>query len=137
MAGMLLKLAPHERVLVNGLVIENGERRAKLRIESPDASILRLRDAIHPDDVRGPVSRAYYDAQLALAGEADVTATTAALGPRLDELVQVFHGTSAVMPLAKARAHLDEGKLYLAMKALGPLLEIEERLLPDAEAAAA
>jgi len=30
MAGLALKLAPKERVLINGVVVENGPRRAQL-----------------------------------------------------------------------------------------------------------
>ena len=29
MTGLVLKLAPHERVLINGAVIENGDRRTR------------------------------------------------------------------------------------------------------------
>jgi flagellar protein FlbT len=50
MGGLVLKLAPKERVLINGAVIENGEKRSRLSIVTPDANILRLRDAIHPEE---------------------------------------------------------------------------------------
>ena len=32
MSGLVLKLGPRERVLVNGVVVENGDRRTKLHI---------------------------------------------------------------------------------------------------------
>ena len=48
MSGLVLKLAPKERILINGAVIENGDRRSRLSIMTPNANILRLRDAIHP-----------------------------------------------------------------------------------------
>ena len=35
MSGLILKLAPKERILLNGAVLENGDRRAKLRIITP------------------------------------------------------------------------------------------------------
>ena len=54
MSGLVLKLSPKERVLINGVVIENGDRRSRLAIMTPDANILRLRDAIHPEDARRP-----------------------------------------------------------------------------------
>lgn len=57
MSGLVLKLAPKERVLVNGAVIENGDRRSRLSIVTPDAHILRLRDAIHPEQANTPVRR--------------------------------------------------------------------------------
>ena len=46
MSGLVLKLSPKERVLINGAVIENGDRRSRLSIMTPGANILRLRDAI-------------------------------------------------------------------------------------------
>ena len=57
MAGLVLKLGPKERVLLNGAVIENGDKRCKFSIVSPDAKILRLKDALHPDEVKTPVAR--------------------------------------------------------------------------------
>ena len=57
MSGLVLKLGPHERVLINGAVIENGDKRSRLAIMTPQANILRLRDAIHPEEVNTPVRR--------------------------------------------------------------------------------
>ena len=37
MSGLVLKLAPNERVLINGAVIENGDRRSKIAIKTPNA----------------------------------------------------------------------------------------------------
>ena len=71
MSGLVLKLGPHERVLINGAVIENGDKRSRLAIMTPNAKILRLRDAIHPEEVNTPVRRVCYIAQLVLTGDAD------------------------------------------------------------------
>ena len=71
MSGLVLKLGPRERIMVNGVVLENGDRRARINILTPDAHVLRLRDAIHPTEATTPVRRVCYIAQLALAGEAD------------------------------------------------------------------
>jgi len=71
MSGLILKLGPKERILINGAVIENGDRRSRLAIMTPDAHILRLRDAIHPEDARTPVRRVCYAVQLVLSGDAD------------------------------------------------------------------
>ena len=46
MPGLILKLAPGERFVANGVVIENGDRRARLNILTPGSSVLRLRDAL-------------------------------------------------------------------------------------------
>ena len=70
MSGLVLKLGPRERVLINGAVIENGDRRSRLSIVTPNANILRLRDAIHPDEARTPVRRLCFTTQLVLTGDA-------------------------------------------------------------------
>ena len=72
MSGLVLKLSPRERVLINGAVIENGERRSRINIVSPNANILRLRDAIHPEEANTPVKRICYITQLILSGDVDV-----------------------------------------------------------------
>ena len=46
MTGLVLKLGPHERILINGAVIENGDRRSRLNIVTPNANILRLKDDV-------------------------------------------------------------------------------------------
>ena len=69
MSGLALKLAPKERVLINGVVVENGPRRAQLLIKTDNASVLRLRDALDEADVVGPASQAYFTAQRCVAGE--------------------------------------------------------------------
>ncbi|MGR3541865.1 MAG: flagellar biosynthesis repressor FlbT [Hasllibacter sp.] len=71
MTGLVLKLAPGERLLVNGAVLENGPRRAQVRIRSQDARILRMKDAQHPDEATTPVRRACLVAQMALSGDLD------------------------------------------------------------------
>ena len=71
MSGLVLKLGPKERVLINGAVVENGDRRSRLSIVTPNANILRLRDAIHPEEVNTPVRRVCYIAQLVLSGDAE------------------------------------------------------------------
>jgi len=69
MSGLVLKLNPKERVLVNGAVIENGDRRSRVSILTPNANILRMRDALRPDEVNTPVRRVCYIAQLVLSGD--------------------------------------------------------------------
>lgn len=57
MTGLVLKLGPKERILINGAVIENGDRRSRITVLTAQANILRLKDAIHPDDANTPVRR--------------------------------------------------------------------------------
>jgi flagellar protein FlbT len=90
MSGLVLKLGPHERVLINGAVIENGDKRSKLAIMTPNANILRLRDAIHPEEANTPVRRVCYIAQLVLSGDADPAERGCSLLRGIEQLSQAL-----------------------------------------------
>ena len=90
MTGLVIKLAPRERVLINGAVVENGDRRSRINILTQNAKVLRLRDAIHPDRANTPVSRLCYTLQLVLIGEAAADETNAARKSYLSDLPDNF-----------------------------------------------
>ncbi|WP_158965696.1 flagellar biosynthesis repressor FlbT [Chachezhania sediminis] len=128
MSGLVLKLAPRERVLINGAVIENGDRRGRVSIVTPDAHILRLRDAIHPDEATTPVRRACYATQLVLSGDVSPDEAHMPLLRRLEELSQVFTDPDSRKSLAEATEALIGANHYKCLKALRSLLPREERL---------
>lgn len=129
MSGLVLKLGPHERVLINGAVIENGDRRSRLAIMTPNAHILRLRDAIHPEEVNTPVRRVCYIAQLILSGDADPKDAQLQLLRGIEQLSQVLTDHDSRLQLTQASAAVLEGQHYQALKALRSLLPREERLM--------
>ena len=128
MTGLVLKLGPKERVLINGAMIENGDRRSRLSIMTPNANILRLRDAIHPTEANTPVRRVCYIAQLVLSGDADTDLATRQLSQGIQQLAQVFTDAESLEHLAAAGAAVREQQFYQALKALRQLLPHEERL---------
>lgn len=129
MSGLVLKLGPHERVLINGAVIENGDKRSRLAVMTPNAHILRLRDAIHPEEVTTPVRRVCYIAQLVLSGDADAAEARLQLLRGIEQLSQVLTDFDSRQQLNLAsRAVLDD-QHYQALKALRSLLPREERLM--------
>ena len=129
MSGLVLKLSPKERVLINGAVIENGDRRSRLSIMTPGANILRLRDAIHPDEVTTPVRRVCYVAQLVLSGDADLEDAKLQILRGIEQLSQVFTDADSRAQLSVATDQIVAGNAYQALKALRALLPREERLL--------
>lgn len=129
MSGLVLKLSPKERVLINGAVVENGDRRSRLSIMTPNANILRLRDAIHPEEATTPVRRICYVAQLVLSGDADMDEARAQILRGIEQLSQVFTDPDSRAQLALATDHLLNGQAYQVLKALRTLLPREERLL--------
>lgn len=127
--GLVLRLRPFEKFLVNGVVIENGDRRARLRVVTQDAHILRVRDALHPDEANTPARRLYYLAQLAVAGEADVEDTKRELVPGLESLRSALGADIAGPDLDAALEDARQGRFYHVMRALSRVLPKEAALL--------
>ena len=128
MTGLVLKLGPNERVLINGVVVENGDRRSRLSIVTPNANILRLRDAIKPEEVNTPVRRACYIAQLLLSGDADPESSRPRLLQGFEQLDQTLTDPDSRKFTAAARAAVLDAQYYRALKALRALLPREARL---------
>lgn len=129
MTGLVLKLGPHERVLINGAVIENGDRRSRLAVMTPNANILRLRDAIHPEEVTTPVRRVCYVAQMVLSGDVAPDEVRIQLLRGIEQLSQVFTDADSRSQLAMATRAMSDNQPYQVLKALRALLPREERLL--------
>lgn len=129
MTGLVLKLGPKERVLINGAVIENGDRRTRLAIVTPGANILRLRDAIHPEEVTTPVRRVCYIMQLVLSGDVPPQEARPQLLRGIEQLSQVLTDADSRRQLALASGAVLEDAHYQALKALRALLPREARLL--------
>lgn len=129
MSGLVLKLSPKERVLINGAVIENGERRSRFSIMTPNANILRLRDAIHPEQAGTPVRRVCYALQLVLSGDSKAEDAVLPLLRRIEELSQILTDPDSRHHLNVATDAILAGRHYQGLKALRTLLPREDRLL--------
>ncbi|WP_439110700.1 flagellar biosynthesis repressor FlbT [Lentibacter sp.] len=129
MSGLILKLGPRERVLINGAVIENGDKRSRLAIKTPGANILRLKDAIHPEEANTPVRRTCYATQLLLSGDSEVEPTKRQVLCRIEELSRILTDHDSRSLLDAATTAIRDEQYYRALKALRTLLPREERLL--------
>ena len=98
-------------------------------MKTPHANILRLRDAIHPDDAVTPVSRICYEAQLILSGDRAVDDGRKILLRGIEQLTQVFEDRDSRHLLGDATEGVVENNFYRALRALRDLLPREARLL--------
>ncbi len=128
--GLILRLRPNEKFLVNGVVMENGDRRTRLRIRSENANILRFRDAIHPDEANTPAKRLYYIAQLAVVGEANPDEAKSQLVDGLNALNEAFGEESdCKQEIEQALTHAEEKRFYHVMRSLLRVTPHEAALL--------
>ncbi len=129
MSGLVIKLSPQERLLINGAVIENGERRSRLSILTPNTRVLRLRDAIRPDEAGTPVRRVCYLAQLVLSGDAEAEDIQRHLLRGIEQLSQVFTDPDSRALLHAATEGVVSGEPYVTLRSLRALLPREARLM--------
>jgi len=133
MGGLVLKFRPFERVLVNGVLLENGDRKSSMTIKTENTPVLRLRDAIHPDDANTPVKRLVYTAQLVVAGEATPDQGAKELESGLEALLGVFRSSEkATEMLNDVIMYLEAKDFYRTMRALHALIPLEKALFQHA-----
>ena len=116
------------------VTLENGDRRGRLSIVSPNVSILRLRDALHPDDANTPVRRIVYAAQLVLSGDTTVTEAKSQILKGIEQLSQVFTDPDSRRQLQLASDSAIEENFYKAMKSLRALIPREDRIIAAMQA---
>lgn len=127
--GLIIRLRPYEKFLINGAIIENGERRAKLRVRSQSVNVLRLRDALHPDEATTPVKRLYFKAQLALSGDSKPEEAAAEIIPALEVLYEALPYDECRTLIDQTKHQVRSHEFYRAMRLLKQLLPYESNLL--------
>jgi flagellar protein FlbT len=123
--GLVLKLRPFEKLLVNGAILQNGSRATRLRVRSANASILRLRDAMPPSRARTLLERIYFVAQLAVAGEADSDQAKDELLALIDAASIEAQSETQRQLLSRARMAAEAGKSYSVMRSIRPLIDYQ------------
>jgi flagellar protein FlbT len=121
MSGLILKLRPHEELMVNGVVIQNGDRKTRLKVKTEGAAILRLRDAMRPEEATTSAKRAYYVAQLAVSGEISPEDAVPILNAAIARLREDYAGRPEIAVIAGAAEELASGRFYGVMRRLGEL----------------
>jgi flagellar biosynthesis repressor protein FlbT len=121
MAGLILKLRPYEELMINGVVVENGDRKARLRVKTDGAHILRLRDAMKPEEATTPLKRAYYIAQMAVAGQL----ANAEAADLVRHALKNYDGPGAEETQREVDIGLGENEFYKVMRYLGEVIAAE------------
>lgn len=129
MSGLVISLKPNERFLVNGALLSNGAKRSQICVEGEDVYVLRLSDAIHPDNVDTPIKRVYYLVQLILSGDASPSEIGQRLDNGLQALTNVFMNTPLAESLSKAQKSATTGRYYSTLYILKSLLTLEADML--------
>lgn len=126
--SLVLKLAPSERIFVNGAVLTNGNRRTQLVVET-EAQILRERDILPADEMPTPARNAYFAAQNVVLALHVELASTAPFKAQIEALRPCFVKPEHLAVLDEAEAQLEGGNAYRALALLRELVVYESAVL--------
>lgn len=123
-----LSLRPGEKFVVNGAVLQNGDRRASLILQNK-ASVLREKDIMQPEEANTPARRIYFPVMLLYLGEGERSALSAEFAQRLGEFTGVVRNPEALADCVGVSEEVMAGEYYKALMRLRRLIAYEDELL--------
>lgn len=125
--ALRLTLKPNEKIVINGCVIRNADRRQTLTIEN-QADVVRGVDLLDETSAATPVKKVYFFIQSALLRPEIRDDIVPIIQQKLAHLVPVFHDQIAGH-IFEAANHVSAGNYYKAMRALRDVMRYEAELL--------
>lgn len=132
MSGLVLALAPNESFIVNGAVLENGDKPSRIRIKDGNARVLRCSDALHPREVDTPVKQLYFAVQLLITGDLEEDVALPAIFAECDKLEDVFETIDRTL-ISRLRSMIERGNFYSALCHMRQIMVVEAKLLAMAQ----
>jgi flagellar protein FlbT len=123
-----LSLKPGERFVVNGAVLQNGERRAVLLLQNK-ASILREKDIIQPEDANTPVRRIYFPIMMMYLDPPDANRYYDEFVLRLNEFMGAIRSTDILKECVSLSREVMAQDYYKALTRCRKMLTFEQGLL--------
>ena len=128
--SLKLRLKPNERVVINGCVVQNANRRNTLTV-SNFAQIIRGGDILTKEDADTPVRRAYFVIQTMLLDPAAADDRAELVATLMAKLYAAFGRDDIRDHVMQAMQHVSERDYYKALARLRPVMAYEESVLPD------
>lgn len=125
--ALKLNLKPGEKIVINGAVIVNGDRKAFLAVKN-FANILRETDVMQEEEANTPTKRAYFAAQLMLLDPEHRTDYESAFRRYMQDIIGVFSNAEILDTLNQALTYFDEGDYYKILAALRKVIKYESVL---------
>ena len=129
---LAIHLRPNERLVVNGVVLQNSGTPAKLLIHN-NASVLREKYLIAETDATTPARRIYFAVQCRYLFPGKVSDYPGPFHQLIEEFEASEPGTAALA--REIRASVDRGAFYHALKLAKQLISREQEMLNGPRAA--
>ncbi|MFN9928318.1 MAG: flagellar biosynthesis repressor FlbT [Phenylobacterium sp.] len=123
-----LSLKPGERFVLNGAVVENGDRRTVLVLQNK-ASVLREKDILQEEDVNTPARRIYFPVMMMYLDEAGSERYYDEFVRRLTEFMGVIGNPQVLADCVGVSKHCMAREYYKALMLCRKLIEYEDERL--------
>jgi len=120
-----LSLKPHEKFVLNGAVLMNGDRRASLVIENK-ASILREKDIMQSEEADTPIKRIYFPIMMLYLDPDQSEGHYEEFVARMSEFMTAISDRDALKTCVAISRDVLQGEYYKALIKCRHLFEFEQ-----------
>jgi len=128
-----LSLKPGEKFVLNGAVVQNGDRRGVLVLQNK-ASVLREKDIMQAEDVTSPARRIYFPVMMMYLDEGSAERYYDEFVRRLSEFMGVISNPAVLAECVAISKHCMEREYYKALMLCRKLIEYEDERLGNVPA---
>lgn len=123
-----LSLKPGEKFVLNGAVVQNGDRRGVLVLQNK-ASVLREKDIMQPDEATTPARRIYFPVMMMYLDESTAERQYEEFATRLTEFMGVVRNPVVLGDCIAISKHVMAREYYKALMLSRKLIEYEDERL--------
>ncbi len=123
-----LSLKPGERFVLNGAVVQNGDRRGSLILQNK-ASVLREKDIMQAEDANSPAKRIYFPVMMMYLDEGSADKFYDEFVRRVTEFMSVVKNPDALADCVAASKHVMAREYYKALLSARKIIDYEEQRL--------
>jgi flagellar biosynthesis repressor protein FlbT len=123
-----LSLKPNEKIVLNGAVVQNGDRRTTLLLQNK-ASVLREKDIMQPDEADTPARRIYLPVMLMYLHGQESPEHYNEFALRMTEFMGAVRNPDVLAECVGVSRDVMSGDYYKALTKCRKLMEYEQERL--------
>jgi flagellar protein FlbT len=123
-----LSLKPGEKFVLNGAVVQNGDRRAVVILQNK-ASVLREKDIMQPESVSTPARRIYFPVMMMYLDESGANGYYNEFVLRMGEFMGVITNPVVLNECVNISRHVMGKEYYKGLMLCRKLIEYEDERL--------
>jgi flagellar protein FlbT len=134
-AGLPLKLSlkPGEKFVLNGAVVQNGDRRGVLVLQNK-ASVLREKDIMQQEEANTPARRIYFPVMMMYLDEAGAERYYDEFVLRMSEFMGAIRNPNVMADCVDVSKYCMEREYYKALMLCRKIIEYEDERLGNVSA---